>query len=115
MDDRLEEVLKLQEEVIKGITRSSSSLRGVYEDFWGANSPFAKPQKGEQPAQKEKAAQGAAEKCRLILISIKNVFYPLALSNAHDGITRKVVDCLAETVYHLFQCSKYLIAKSSGS
>ena len=62
MDDRLEEVLKLQEEVIKGITRSSSSLRGVYEDFWGANSPFAKPQKGEQPAQKEKAAQGAAEK-----------------------------------------------------
>ena len=51
----------------------------------------------------------------LILISIKNVFYPLALSNAHDGITRKVVDCLAETVYHLFQCSKYLIAKSSGS
>ena len=51
----------------------------------------------------------------LILISIRNVFYPLALSNAHDGITRKVVDCLAETVYHLFQCSKYLIAKSSGS
>ena len=51
----------------------------------------------------------------LILISIKNIFYPLALSNAHDGITRKVVDCLAETVYHLFQCSKYLIAKSSGS
>ena len=50
-----------------------------------------------------------------ILISIKNIFYPLALSNAHDGITRKVVDCLAETVYHLFQCSKYLIAKSSGS
>ena len=30
MDDRLEEVLKLQEEVIKGITRSSSSLRGVF-------------------------------------------------------------------------------------
>ena len=52
---------------------------------------------------------------QVILISIKNVFYPLALSNAHDGITRKVVDCLAETVYHLFQCSKYLIAKSSGS
>ena len=51
----------------------------------------------------------------VILISIKNIFYPLALSNAHDGITRKVVDCLAETVYHLFQCSKYLIAKSSGS
>ena len=51
----------------------------------------------------------------LILISIKNIFYPLALSNAHDGMTRKVVDCLAETVYHLFQCSKYLIAKSSGS
>ena len=51
----------------------------------------------------------------IILISIKNIFYPLALSNAHDGITRKVVDCLAETVYHLFQCSKYLIAKSSGS
>lgn len=56
-----------------------------------------------------------AKKYGVILISIKNVFYPLALSNAHDGITRKVVDCLAETVYHLFQCSKYLIAKSSGS
>ena len=54
-------------------------------------------------------------KAELILISIKNIFYPFALSNAHDGITRKVVDCLAETVYHLFQCSKYLIAKSSGS
>ena len=52
---------------------------------------------------------------KVILISIKNIFYPFALSNAHDGITRKVVDCLAETVYHLFQCSKYLIAKSSGS
>ena len=51
----------------------------------------------------------------IILISIKNVFYQFALSNAHDGITRKVVDCLAETVYHLFQCSKYLIAKPSGS
>ena len=55
------------------------------------------------------------KKLLMILISIKNVFYPFALSNAHDGITRKVVDCLAETVYHLFQCSKYLIAKSSGS
>ena len=62
MDDRLEEVLKLQEEVIKGITRSSSSLRGVYDDFWGANSPFAKPQKSGQAAPKEQAAQGAAEK-----------------------------------------------------
>ena len=51
----------------------------------------------------------------VILISIKNVSYPFALSNAHDGMMRKVVDCLAETVYHLFQCSKYLIAKSSGS
>ena len=51
----------------------------------------------------------------IILISIKNDFYPFALSNAHDGITRKVVDCLTKTVYHLFQCSKYLIAKSSGS
>ncbi len=62
MDDRLEEVLKLQEEVIKGITHSSSSLRGVYDDFWGANSPFAKPQKSGQTAPKEQAAQGAAEK-----------------------------------------------------
>ncbi len=62
MDDRLEEVLKLQEEVIKGITRSSSSLRGVYEDFWGANSPFAKPRKPDKAERQEKSAPRAQEK-----------------------------------------------------
>ena len=31
---------------------------------------------------------------RLILISNKNIHYPLALCNAHNGITGKVVDCL---------------------
>ena len=80
MDDRLEEVLKLQEEVIKGITRSSSSLRGVYDDFWGANSPFAKPQKSGQAAPKEQAAQGAAES--IPRAAIKNILRiaPCAMS-----------------------------------
>ena len=62
MDDRLEEVLKLQEEVIKGITRSSSSLRGIYDDFWGANSPFAKPQKSGQAAPKERPRRARLKK-----------------------------------------------------
>ena len=79
-------------------------VRPVFYGFRGAGAP---------PEDALRGVPGVRN--AFILISIKNVFYPLALSNAHDGITRKVVDCLAETVYHLFQCSKYLIAKSSGS
>ena len=82
--------------------------RGYYVDTIGRNKKVIEEYIRNQLQEDKEYEQ-------LILISIKNIFYPLALSNAHDGITRKVVDCLAETVYHLFQCSKYLIAKSSGS
>lgn len=38
----------------------------------------------------------------LILFSNKNRPYPVALSNTHNRIIGQVVDCLTETVNHLF-------------